>query len=219
MSMPEVLTILRRRGWIILVLAGLCAASAWVFSELQIPIYTATARVLIKPSRPDFGLTTAAKTVLRSYTEWMKTRANAQEVIAQLKLNAVPDELLGRVQIDPDESNFTVQIDARSPDGEEARSIARTWALLLQAWRDSENASIRQDDRVYAELLDVSDYAQYRPQTRINILAGAILGVLLGGLVIFVLEYLEAGLLRSRLDVERALGLAVLGAVPAAERK
>lgn len=215
MSVLDLFTILRRRGWIIAMLAILCAASAWIFSELQTPIYEATARVLIKVSRSDLGLTQSAKTLLRSYTEWMKTRDNAQEVITQLQLTTVPDELLSRVQIDPDESNFTVQIDARSTDGEEAKNIARTWALLLQSWRDSENASIRQDDRVYAELLDVSDYSQYRPQTRINVLAGAILGALLGGLIIFVLEYLEAGLLRSRQDVERALGLTVLGAVPA----
>jgi capsular polysaccharide biosynthesis protein len=219
MTILELLGVLRRRGWIILVLAALCAGSAFVFSRLQIPIYEATARVLVKPSRTDFGLTQSAKTLLRSYTEWMRTRDNAQRVIDELKLNTTSGSLLGNVQIASDDSNFTIQIDARSTDGEEAKTIARMWAQLLEEWRNSENATIRQDDRVTAELLEVTDYSQFRPQTSINVLAGAILGALLGGLILFVLEYLEAGLLRSRLDVERTLGLTVLAAVPVIERK
>ena len=51
----------------------------------------------------------------------------------------------------------------------------------------------------------------------VNTLAGGILGVLLGGVAIFVLEYLESNIIRSRQDAERVLGLAVIGAIPAAE--
>ena len=47
------------------------------------------------------------------------------------------------------------------------------------------------------------EYALYRPNTRVNTLAGAILGLLLGGLIVFFVEYREAGVIRSPEDVER----------------
>jgi hypothetical protein len=47
--------------------------------------------------------------------------------------------------------------------------------------------------------------------------AGAILGALLGGIIVFVLEWVESGVLRSSADVERFLGLTVIGAIPLVE--
>ena len=66
-------------------------------------------------------------------------------------------------------------------------------------------------------MLDPPRPALDHPQRSINTLAGAILGALLGGVIIFVLEYIESGILRSPQDVDRMLALPVLGAIPAAE--
>jgi capsular polysaccharide biosynthesis protein len=48
-------------------------------------------------------------------------------------------------------------------------------------------------------------------------MAGGILGLLLAGVVIFFLEWVESGVVRSANDVERNLGLSVLGAIPPTE--
>ncbi len=214
MSLSDLFGLLRRRGWIIVLTAILAAASAYVFSKVQTPIYQATAVVLIKPARADFGLAQTAKSLLRSYVVWLRTNDNARRVADELKLDRSPDDLLSNVSIDPDESQFTVQVDARYEDGDEARRIARKWGELLVDWRNAENAQTRREDKVSAEIVDWRPYTQYRPQTAINVLAGAILGALLGGVIIFVLETLESSILRSRQDVERALGLSVMGAIP-----
>ncbi len=215
MSLIELLAILRRRGWLILLLAALTAVSAFVFSQVQTPVYEATARILVQPARPDLGLTQSAKTVLRSYVEWMKTRQNAQRVIDTLKLDVSAEQLLGNVVIASDDSNFIIQVDVRHQAGDLGNDIARTWSDLFVQWRNEENDALRREDRVTALLLDQPTYSLYRPQTAINTLAGGILGGLIGGALIFVLEYLEANIIRSRQDAERALGLSVLAAIPA----
>jgi hypothetical protein len=46
-------------------------------------------------------------------------------------------------------------------------------------------------------------------------LAGGIFGVLLGGVIILLLEWLESDILRTPGDVERFIGLTVLGTIPA----
>lgn len=217
MTLLDLFVVLRRRGWIILLAALLTAGSAFVFSRLQTPVYESTVRLLVQPARPDLGLTQSAKTVLRSYVEWLKTRQNAQRVIDTLQLDRTDESLLGDVTIASEDENFVIQVDVRNQNGDLANDIARTWADLFVQWRNVENENLRREDRVTALMLDAPRYTLYRPQTTVNVLAGGILGLLLGGLVVFVLEYLEANIIRTRLDAERALGLNVLGVVPAVE--
>src|SRR5512137_753621 len=208
MPITEYFYILRRRGWIIILLAVLAALSAFVFSRVQTKVYKATIYVLIKPSRSDLGLTQSAKTLLRSYVAWLDTRDNAQQVIDTLHLDQTPETLKGNVTIAPEDARFVIQIDVIDQNEKTAADVAAQWADLLRKWRDSENASAQRQDWVSAEVLDTPLVALYRPQTKVNVLAG--------GILVFALEYLDAGILRSAQDVERGLSLSVLGAIPPA---
>lgn len=215
MSLFDVLNIARRRGWIILLAAALTAASAYAFSKLQTPIYQSTVLISVRPSRPDLGTTETAKRFLRNYVAELQTSTYARKVIEVLGLDTTTDALLGNAIIDSDDSRFTIQIDIRNPNGDLANDIARVWAEEFKNQREIEKARVRREDQIDANILDAPRYSLYRPQTTINVLAGGILGALVGGLIIFVLEYLEANIVRSRQDLERGLGLAVLSSVPA----
>lgn len=215
MTIWTLLDLLRRRGWIILLAAALTAASAFVFSRLQTEVWEATVRILVQPTRPDFGLTTSAKNLLRSYVQWMDTRQNAQRVIDSLKLDMIPENL--DRTITSEDENFIIQVEVRSQNIRTAGEAAKRWAELFVEWRTADNNRLRREDQVDALILDEPAISRFRPQTTVNTLAGAVLGALLGGIVIFVLEYLESNTLRSRQDIERALGLSVLGAVPVLE--
>ncbi len=215
MSLTEYLFILRRRGWILILLAVLTAASAYVFSKVQTPVYKATAYILIQPARNDNGLTITAKNLLRAYVTWMQTRTNAQKVIDQLQLDRVPESLLGDVTIASDDSRFVIQIDVKNENGDLANDVALKWADLFIQWRNDQNALARKEDRVDAFLLDPPRYELFSPKLAVNVPAGAVLGLLLGGVAIFILEYLESSVIRSPQDVERVLALSVLGAIPA----
>ncbi len=219
MPLTDYFRILWRRGWILALMALLTAAAAFVFSALQTPVYKATAYVLVKPSRTDFGLTQSAKILLRSYVAWMDTDNRAHDVIESLQLDKEPAALRGDVTIASDDSRFVIQIDAKSENEKLASSVAKTWAEIFKTWRDTENNKQRKEDRVEAELLDEPRISLDRPKKLINTVAGGVLGLLLGGLIVFVLEYLESAIIRSAADIERQFSLPVLGAIPAGERK
>jgi capsular polysaccharide biosynthesis protein len=219
MTINDYVRILWRRGWILVLLAVLTAAAAFVFSRLQTPIYKSTIYLLVKPSRTDFGLTQSAKILLRSYVAWMDTDARAAEVIDARQLDMDPQSLRGNVTIASDDSRFVIQIDVKNENGDLANDIARKWAELFIQWRNDENQKQRKEDRVEADILDAPRYSLDSPKTAINTLAGAILGLLLGGVVVFVLEYLESAVIRSTTDIERQFNLPVLGAIPIADRK
>jgi hypothetical protein len=48
-----------------------------------------------------------------------------------------------------------------------------------------------------------------------NMLAGAVFGAIVGGIIVFFLEWLQSDILRTVSDVEKAVALTVLGAIPA----
>lgn len=215
MELRQYVRILRKRWWIIGVAVVATAVSAFLFSHLQTPTYQSTVEVVIQPARPDLGLTQSAKTLLRSYMTIADSNKWAQEVINRLRLDMTPQQLRADARFAAEDDRMVIKIEIEDTDGEEANRIARQWAMLLVEWRDSENQKLRKEDRVDALLRDEPSYSQaWPPRTSILLLAGAILGLLIAAVVIFSLEWVESGIVRTPLDVEQWIGITVLGAVP-----
>jgi len=216
LKIQEYIRILRQRGWIIVLAAVITAASAFVFSKLQTPVYRSSIQVSIQLARPDLSLTQSTKQVLRSYATVMWSEQRAQQVIDQLNLMRTPADLKGDVKIVPDESLMVIQIDVDDYDGEQANDIANAWARLLVDWRNEKNAQQNKEDRVFAEIIDLATYRLLRPKTLINVAAGGVFGLVLGTVIVFVLEWLETGIVYDPRELEREAGVPVIGVIPPA---
>lgn len=214
MELSRYVALLWKRGWIIVLVVVVASVSAYGFSRMQTPIYRASIQISINPARPDWGLAQTAKAMLRNYTINMSTHTWAQKVIDALKLDVSTASLLGRVKTSSDESNLTIQIDANHEDPKVAQDIAWTWANFFVEWRAAENLDLQKDSRVGAAILDAPTVSLYSPKTKVNVMAAAVVGLLLGGLVVFFLEWIESDVIRSAQDVERYIGVTVLGTIP-----
>jgi capsular polysaccharide biosynthesis protein len=214
MNLSDYLQIIRRRGWIVLVAIVLTAGSAFVFSKTQTPLYRSTQKILIQPARNDFGLTQTLVDLLNSYATWMSTNTLAQQVIDQLKLDMTSDQLTTAAKITVDRNNNLLQVDVDLGNGEVANNVARTYTDLFVQWRTEQNAPAQLADRINALPLDAPRYVPIRPTTGPNVAAGALLGLIIGGVIIFVIETLSANVVRRTADVERILELPVLSAIP-----
>ena len=214
MILTDYLRIIRRRAWIVLLAVLITTASAFVFSKAQSPLYRSTQRILIAPARNDFGLTQTMVDLLNSYSTWMSTETRAQTVISILKLDSTSDQLLSAVKITPDRNNDLLSIDVDLADGEQANRIARAYGEVFTQWRIDQNQPLQLQDRINAELLDMPRYTQIRPTTTTNVIAAVLLGLLIGGAVVFVIETLSANVVQRTADIERVLQLPVLGAIP-----
>ena len=203
-----------RRAWIIVLLAALAAAGAYFLAKQQQPIYRSVQTVLIQPARSDNGLTLASKELLNSYSLYLDSTYRAAEVIDRLQLDMTPDALKGAVTIAPDTLTLSVKISVDLPDGELANRVAKAWGELLVQYRNAENQKVQRADQVTAQLQDDPKYDLNRPRPTINAAAGAILGVILGAIIIFVLEFLESSIIRRREDLERTIDIPVLAAIP-----
>ncbi|HML20432.1 MAG TPA: Wzz/FepE/Etk N-terminal domain-containing protein [Aggregatilinea sp.] len=219
MNLMYYVRILIRRGWILALAVIVTAAAAFGFSKLQTPTYRATQVVLFQPARSDYGLTETLRTLLASNVVWMNSDERAQDVINRLQLDMMPGELRSHAIFASDPTKLTVQIDVTMEDGPLAAQVATEYGTLLEEYRTEENRDAQREDRIDAMKIDTATYGQYSPKTKINVIAGAVLGLLLGGVIVFVLEYLDSNIVRRREDVERFLDLPVLAAVPAEDSR
>ena len=218
MELGDYIRILRKRWWIIVLAVVLTAGSALVFSKLQHPEYTSTAEIVIEPARPDWGLAQAAKMVLRTYMTVADSDQWAQQVIDTLQLPMKPEQLRSNARFATEDDRMVIKLEVEDYDGDLANDIARTWAELLVQWRNEKNAEQNKEDRVYAELRDQPRYTQsWPPSTTIMLAAGGIFGLVIAGVIIFFLEWVEAGIVHTPQELERQLDLTVMGAIPSSD--
>ena len=214
MELQDYVRIAQQRWWIILVVALIASASAFVFSRLQTPIYKSSMKLTIQPARTDFGQTQAAKQLLLSYISIIRTERNAAEVAKRLQLDYSPAYIFNQTRMADDAASYGVEIEVRDYDGETANRIAREWAQLFVEFRNRDNAKQRREDRVEAILGDEPRYTQDYPRTGVNTAAGLVLGIAAGILIVAFIEWRESALLRTPKEVERELALPVIGSIP-----
>jgi capsular polysaccharide biosynthesis protein len=217
MEPRDYVRIVRKRWWIIVVAVLFTAGSAFAFSKLQHAEYESTAEIVIEPARPDWSLAQSAKMLLRTYMTVADSNQWAQKVIDELQLPMTPEQVRGNAHFAAEDDRMVIKLEVEDYDGDQANDIARTWAQLLIEWRDSQNQVQRKEDRVYAYLRDQPRYVQSWPKTKIVTAAGGIFGLVIAGVVIFFLEWLEAGIVRTPGDLEQQLNLTVMGAIPSTD--
>ncbi len=214
MELKDYGRILRQRGWMILLMAGLTAVAVFGFSKMQTPVYESNLRLLVSPARTDFGMAQAAKELLHSYEQWLHSRYRAQDVINNMQLDMTAGALLSDVKVSSDSSSFVLKLAVENSNPDLANDIAREWGNLIVQWQTRKNDKLRKEDRIDIEFLDDPQAGLDRPKTKINTLAGAVFGALLGIILVFALEWIQSGTIHRRDDVERYLDVPVIGTIP-----
>jgi len=207
--------IFARRAWIIALAMVITATSAFVVSKIQTPVYRSTIYLSVIPGRPDWGLQQTVKGYMRNFARTIQSRQMATKVINRLQLDITPDEFLEKITVSPIESDLLIQVDADDYDPLIARDIVQTTAEVFV--EDTEVLMLDQDkeDRVKVSILDYAlPGTLHKPKWKVNVLAGAVFGLVVGVIVILILEWLEADIIRTSADMERHSGVPVLAAIP-----
>jgi len=220
MELKQYARVLLKRGWIILLVAAITAASALGFAKTRQVTYRSSAILQVFPGRPDFGLTKAAETLLRQFCFQIQTPDRVQKVIDQLELDIPPERLLEHTTATARADEFLIQIDVDWPDPETTQEVANALAIDFAEYQATRNLGIDRRHQVDILVLEPAKRGHVHwPKPTTLALSGAILGLLLGALLAFGLEYLESGIIRSPQDVERYVEVAVIGTIPALNPK
>ncbi len=216
MEFREYWNIVRKRGWILILVAVVAAVAALGVSLIMPETYKATIQLSVNPARADWGLNQATKDLLRNYVLNIKSHRMTQEAINRAQLDMSTYDFLANLDASDDAANLSITLQAESHDPEEARLMAQTLADVFVEERRQWNSEQDMRDRIYVEKVDdIRDVPLTSPKIRFNMLAGAVFGAILGGILVVFLEWLQSDILRTTADVERAVGVTVLGAIPA----
>ncbi len=220
MDLRAYLNIVKRRGWIILVTAFLAMVLAGGLSLIQTKTYRATARISAVPARPDWGLGSSAKELLRNFVLNINTHEMANEVISTARLDMSSYDLLAKLTVSAEPDNFALRIDAVDEDPQVATKIVLTMGELFVRERTAYYNTQDKSNRIEVVLVDtVIDAPLYRPNIKMNLVAGFALGVLIGALIVLVLEWMAGDILATPDHVQRLTGLPVLGVIPVAGKR
>jgi capsular polysaccharide biosynthesis protein len=215
MTAQEYLDIITRRWRLIGALLLIGLVLGLVLTLITTPLYRASIKVSVNPSRPEYGTALTINTLLSNFSLQLTTVKLAQDVVDQLRLDVAPETLVGRLKVTPQQDNFMLLIEADNADPRTAERIATTVATTFVNQYTAANAEASRQDRIDVSLLDDVEPAKLsKPRAEINIAAGALAGLLLGIVLAFVLEYLD-DTIKTVDDIERILSMRSVGAIPA----
>ena len=216
MEFREYWNIAIKRGWIIVLVAVVAAVAALGVSMLMSETYRATIQLSANPARADWGLNQATQGLLRNYVLNIKSHTMTQDAIDRAQLDMSTYDFLANLDVSADSSNMSITIQAESHDPEEARLMAQTLADVFVEERRQWNSEQDKRDRIYVEKVDdIRDVPLASPKKLFNMAAGAVFGAIAGGIIVFVLEWLQSDILRTVADVQKAVAVPALGAIPA----
>ena len=196
--------------WIILA-AILCAAAVGIYVKTAVtPIYQATSKIYIAGSETTISLSDIqlGSSLARDYQEVFKIWHVHEMVDERLNLDYSYSKLSSMVSISNPEGSHLLYINVQSPDPQEAKLLADTYAEVVQEFI-SEKMELRKP-----QLLEVAQLPTrpISPNISASVVRAFIFGAFLSMAVVVLLSLLDDKI-RTGEDVEKASGLPTLGVI------
>ncbi|MFL0268823.1 YveK family protein [Candidatus Clostridium radicumherbarum] len=219
MELIEYLNILKKRWTLIVVITLAAALISGIVSYFIIkPTYKADISVIIqketstdasKSPSMSYNDVMMYQQLVKTYSEFVKSRTVAEDVIQNLNLKLSTDQLQNMVTAAPQGTTEFLTITVKSKDPKQAMDIANQLAVSLK----DVSKNVTKSDNV-----GILDKAQLpispdSPKTKLNIAIAFLLGLMVSVGVVFLIEYLDNTIKTSE-DVEKLIGIPVIGTIP-----
>lgn len=210
--------LLHKAGYILATGIFFAVLSLAVTVFLMTPKYTSTTQMYILNKQADNSLTSSdlqsSAYLTKDYMVLIKSRTVIESVIADLGLDMTYEEMLGIMDVTAASDTRVVSISVTHPDPYVARDIANAiriaGATHIQKVMDTEAVNSVDEANIPT--------VQSSPSLKKNVLIAGLLGVVLAAAV-FVISFVMDDKVSTAEDVERYLGLSILGTMPIDEEQ
>lgn len=216
-DLKEIIKLMISKIWII-VLSGITLGLVFIVATLFLitPSYESTTKMYVLNRQNSETITTAdmqsSLYMTRDYMEMIKSRTVTEGVIAKLGLDCTHEQLLKKMDISSPTDTRVIVIKITDSDPYRASQIA-------DAVREISAAHITKVMEVEAvNVVDTANIPSSKsgPSLKKNGLLGGVLGGMIAVVIILIL-HLANDTIRTQEDVERYLGMSVLGTIPLSE--
>lgn len=205
-----------KRWWIILITTVLCVGiAAFMNAFVLVPIYSTHTTLFVgtEGTGEVFGISWESLNInsklVGDYHEIARSRTVAKEVIKELGLNYSVSQFQSKVEVTSIPETRIFMISYEDPDPELVTAIVNKLSeVLIQKAQEIVNVN-------NIQVLDKAEVPYYpiKPNKMMSIMTSFILGVMVGVFIIFLIELLD-NTIKTPEDVEKILGLNVLGTIP-----
>ena len=216
MEIKEYFLIFKRRLWLVILITAITTIiSAAICIYFLDPIYQANTTLYVGKNTGVEG-TMGYQDVLmggqlvKDYRELVKSRLVSSIVINELKLkDTTTSEIASMLSVNLKNETRIIEIAAQSTDPELAKNVANKVADVFK------RKAVELIDVDNVQVIDIARVPEHpiKPDKETNIAIGFLLGLMLSLGLVFLLEYLD-NTIKTTDDVEKYLGLAVIGTVP-----
>ncbi|PIC77134.1 capsular biosynthesis protein [Sporosarcina sp. P19] len=215
-SLQELFSTLKKRLGLIIGTMIVAAAIAAVISYFFItPIYQASTQILVNQQNVEQQQFNSQDIqtnlqLINTYNVIIKTPVILSQVIERLDLDTTPAALSSQLTVNSEQNSQVVNVTVQHPEAHMAVDIVNTTAAVFQ----KEIVNLMNVDNV--DILSPAAYAEIptpvKPNKELNVAIAAVIGLMIGVGIAFLLEYLDTTV-KTEQDIEELLGLPVLGLV------
>lgn len=213
----ELLRLLWSKAWLLVLLTVLGGAAALgITAGLITPTYESTTKVYVMNRQDDKALTYSdlqtGTQLTKDYSVLVTSRPVIEETIETLGLNKTYEEAVGMIQVSSQTDTRILVITVTSTSPQVAQ-------LMADQVRDSAAKHIKEVMGI--EEVNTVEEANYPDRTagpsyKKNLVIGCFIGLVLA-VAIVIFRYLLDDSIHTPEDVERYLGLSILGTIPLSE--
>jgi capsular exopolysaccharide synthesis family protein len=214
-SLREILLVLRRRLWVISVVAVVLAGAAVGFSMAQTPVYEASIKILVGQERgitqdPNYAM--GLQQLTQTMVGGVSSRPVAKAVIRQENLQMTPEEFLSHLSAEQETNTQWIQVHYIDSSPERAQRLANAVGdVFSRRISEASSGTIAITATVWERAV-VPDAPVSPNPVRSGLLALA-LGLVIGVGLAFLLEYLDDRW-NSPEEMERVSGAPTFGIIP-----
>ena len=216
-SLQELFKTVRKRLSLIALITAIAITISGVVSFVFLtPIYQASTQILVNQSKEESAGQFTSQDIqtnlqlINTYSEIIKSPAILTKVIEELNLDTTATTLNNSITVNSVQNSQILKIDVQDSDPAQAVNIANTTASVFQ----EEIVTLMNVDNV--NILAPAEMAEkpspVKPNPKLNMAIAAVVGLMLGVGVAFLLEYLDTTM-KTEQDIEDILGLPILGLI------
>jgi len=219
LELRDYLNVLLKRWWLIVLVAAGAAAAGYGYSKLQTPVYQATVTLQAVPNIDDNALNMFLQSNIAGYAAGLTSRDFVTGVLASShgRLDDLtPDQVLGRIKVQPQPDSHLIIMTVDDTDPARAAALANALASAYVLQQQAQEQAKQSTGKVFLQQIDQArpPAQPYQPRPLLTAAAAGVLGLVLGLLLAFALEFTDTTL-KTAEDVQRYLALTTVGLIPA----
>jgi capsular polysaccharide biosynthesis protein len=214
-QVSDVLQVLRRRFFVVLLVMCICAGIASGLSFLQTPVYQSSIKIMVGQSQGiarDPAQATNLQLLTLTLGEAVATYPVAQAVIQDLDLDISPRDMLDNTNVEVITSTQFIDVSYTDTDPRRAQWIANAIGDNFSEQVSDVSPKVSGITATVWEPAVVPQ-APISPNPVRNILIGIVLGSMLGVGLAFLFDYLDDRW-QSPEEAERISGVSTIGVIP-----